>query len=231
MWLDLRGDLYLSNYRSYRIKCGCKYFNSQLPLYAIRAVFFSIHNIFRLRQDSKSSTSCGNTYYTGLGYSTGNKNFSTCRRSRLQCPVFLIYSVRELNCKPQRLNLGLTLLSPIRSTGFTLVSPQAGLLAACSNKGTGSNDWVRCTFRSRTIPVEVLLHLCSPKGGSQNDHDCKFGFIAWWLCNLPAYHVAGLSSLSTGVFNQIKFPFNFYSFSGRRCTKYSKWHEFNIKYT
>lgn len=38
-WLvGLRGDLCISNCRSYRIKCGCMYFNSQLFLYTTNIV-------------------------------------------------------------------------------------------------------------------------------------------------------------------------------------------------
>lgn len=39
-WMDLWDDLYIINYRSCRIKCGCVYLNSQLPLDTTQDVSF-----------------------------------------------------------------------------------------------------------------------------------------------------------------------------------------------
>lgn len=61
--------------RSYRIKCGCMYFNSQVLLSTTQVVF-SIHKMFSYNKTSRSSVPFWTIYSIGLEYSTGNKYLS-----------------------------------------------------------------------------------------------------------------------------------------------------------
>ena len=126
----LRGDLCISNHRSCRIKCGCMYFNSRLFLYTAKVVSSPFARSLGCNKTADLHVPFWNTYSNGFKCFTVNKYLSRTWKIWISVSGFLICSMRRLNCKPQRLDLGMILQNPwrlVRGIRLSLVSPQSDL--------------------------------------------------------------------------------------------------------
>ena len=117
---------------------------------------------------------------------------------------FLVCSMRGLNCKPQRLTLGLTPLNWAHSC-FRPGQPEflAVVIAELAV------PWEQCIFGSRA--AFELLYSSSPRSNvkrvARNSQVYRFSFIAWYLWKLPNVSHSRVIHLSTwGYLITVNFP-------------------------